>query len=189
MRRAANRLPVISSGCSAGSQQRRKRIGCAELFGYGYPRAVRWRRFFLRSSCPCFCILQNRRESLRSGRAKLRIYRRLRVHTSQPSRTKAHALTVSRPRLRHQKARRVTTRDAANLFNYPLTHQEKLLVEFARTATPDELKELNPEYQAKMEAKQEAEFAAYLKSGEDSGNSSMSSTGAEANSEIKTAQE
>ncbi len=83
-----------------------------------------------------------------------------------PSRTKAHALTVSRPRLRHQKARRVATRDAANLFDYPLTHQEKLLVEFARTATPDELKELNPEYQAKMEAKQEAEFAAYLKSGE-----------------------
>ncbi len=61
-----------------------------------------------------------------------------------------------------QKARRVATRDAANLFDYPLTHQEKLLVEFARTATPDELKELNPEYQAKVEAKQEAEFAAYL---------------------------
>ena len=80
-------------------------------------------------------------------------------------------------------------RNAANLFDYPLTHQEKLLVEFARTATPDELKELNPGYQARMEAKQEAEFAAYLKLGEDSGNSSMSRTGAEANLEVKTTQE
>ncbi len=81
------------------------------------------------------------------------------------------------------------TRDAANLFDYPLTHQEKLLVEFARTATPNELKDLNPEYQAKVEAQQEAEFATYSKSGEDSGNSSISSAGAEANSAVKTTQE
>lgn len=59
-------------------------------------------------------------------------------------------------------------RHAANLFSYPLTRQERLLVEFARNAKPADLQILNPEYQAKVEAKQEAEFAAYLKSGESS---------------------
>jgi hypothetical protein len=58
---------------------------------------------------------------------------------------------------------------AANLLDYPLTRQEKLLVQFARTATPAELQMLNPEYQAKIEAQQEAAFAAYVNSGSDSG--------------------
>ncbi|MGC1781649.1 MAG: hypothetical protein WA708_03930 [Acidobacteriaceae bacterium] len=60
-------------------------------------------------------------------------------------------------------------RHAENLLNYPLTRQEKLLVRFARTATPAELQMLNPEYQAKIEAQQEAAFAAYVNSGDDSG--------------------
>ena len=64
---------------------------------------------------------------------------------------------------------------------------------FARTVTPDELKELNPGYQAKMEAQEEAQeeakFAANMKSGEDSGNDFTSNTEVEANSAIKTTQE
>ena len=56
-------------------------------------------------------------------------------------------------------------RHAANLLSYPLTGQEKLLLQFARNAKPADLQALNPEYQAKVEAQQEAEFAAYLKSG------------------------
>lgn len=59
-------------------------------------------------------------------------------------------------------------RHAANLFSYPLTRQERLLVEFAQNAKPEDLRDLNPEYQAKVEAQQEAEFAAYLKSGSSS---------------------
>ncbi len=55
-------------------------------------------------------------------------------------------------------------RHAANLFSYPLTRQEKLLVQFAQNAKPEDLRDLNPEYQAKIEAQQEAEFVAYLKS-------------------------
>lgn len=55
-------------------------------------------------------------------------------------------------------------RHAANLLSYPLTQQEKLLLQFARNARPADLQALNPEYQAKLEAQQEAEFAAYLKS-------------------------
>ena len=54
--------------------------------------------------------------------------------------------------------------------SYPLTRQEKLLVQFAQHAKPEDLRDLNPEYQAKVEAQQEAEFAAYLKSGSSSGN-------------------
>ncbi|MFZ1944647.1 MAG: hypothetical protein WBG23_18070 [Acidobacteriaceae bacterium] len=71
-----------------------------------------------------------------------------------------------RPRYRH----------IANLLSYPLTGQEKLLVRFAETAKPEDLKTLNPEYQAKVEAQQEAEFAAYLKSGSDSDAESTTQT-------------
>lgn len=56
-------------------------------------------------------------------------------------------------------------RHATNLLSYPLTRQEKLLLQFAHNAKPADLQALNPEYQAKVEAQQEAEFAAYLKSG------------------------
>jgi hypothetical protein len=56
-------------------------------------------------------------------------------------------------------------RHAANLLSYPLTRQEKLLLEFARNAKPADLQALNPDYQANVEAQQDAEFAAYLKSG------------------------
>ena len=59
-------------------------------------------------------------------------------------------------------------RHATNLFSYPLTRQEKLLVRFVQTAKPADLQALNPEYQAKVEAQRDAEFAAYLKSGESS---------------------
>ncbi|HUV95907.1 MAG TPA: hypothetical protein VMV98_00415 [Acidobacteriaceae bacterium] len=59
-------------------------------------------------------------------------------------------------------------RRAANFLSYPLTRQEKLLVRFVQTAKPEDLRDLNPEYQAKVEARQDAEFAAYLKSGSDS---------------------
>lgn len=78
-------------------------------------------------------------------------------HTRRPTVQMVSATVHARstPRYRH----------AANLFNYPLTRQEKLLVQFARTATPAELQMLNPEYQAKIEAQQEAAFAAYVNSG------------------------
>jgi hypothetical protein len=56
-------------------------------------------------------------------------------------------------------------RHSANLLSYPLTRQEKLLLQFVHNAKPADLQALNPEYQAKVEAQQEAEFAAYLKSG------------------------
>ena len=59
-------------------------------------------------------------------------------------------------------------RHATNLLSYPLTRQEKLLLQFARNAKPADLQALNPEYQAKAEAQQDAEFAAYLKSGDSS---------------------
>ena len=70
--------------------------------------------------------------------------------------------------LKHRKRERTQYRHAANLMSYPLTRQEKLLVEFVRHAKPEDLRDLNPEYQAKIEAQQEAEFAAYLKSGDNS---------------------
>ncbi|MGB8480746.1 MAG: hypothetical protein WCE63_18225 [Acidobacteriaceae bacterium] len=59
-------------------------------------------------------------------------------------------------------------RHATNLLSYPLTRQEKLLLQFARSAKPADLQALDPEYQDKVEAQQEEEFAAYLKSGDDS---------------------
>ncbi len=59
-------------------------------------------------------------------------------------------------------------RHAVNLLSYPLTRQEKLLVKFAQTAKPADLQILNPEYQAKVDARQDAEFAAYLESGSSS---------------------
>ena len=67
-------------------------------------------------------------------------------------------------------------RHATNLFSYPLTRQEKLLVQFARTAKPADLQALNPEYQAKIKAQQEAEFAAYLKSASSSDTESATQT-------------
>ena len=66
---------------------------------------------------------------------------------------------------RSHRQRRGEYRHAVNLFNYPLTRQEKLLLQFAQNAKPEDLQALNPEYQAKVEAQQDAEFAAYLKSG------------------------
>lgn len=67
-------------------------------------------------------------------------------------------------------------RHAANLFSYPLTRQERLLVEFARNAKPADLQILNPEYQAKVEATENAEFAAYLKSGDSSADETQATT-------------
>jgi hypothetical protein len=63
----------------------------------------------------------------------------------------------------------VARRHSANLLNYPLTKQERLLVQFAQTASPEELQILNPQYQAKVEAQQEAEFVAYIHSADNSG--------------------
>jgi hypothetical protein len=76
---------------------------------------------------------------------------------------------VRRVRREHRKYRHAT-----NLLSYPLTRQEKLLLEFAHKAKPADLQALNPEYQAKLEARQDAEFAAYLKSG--SGSDTQSTT-------------
>ena len=72
-------------------------------------------------------------------------------------------------------------RHAANLFNYPLTRQEKLLVRFAQTAKPADLQALNPEYQAKIEAQQEAEFAAYVNSDSDGKNQGSTAKQSEIN--------
>jgi hypothetical protein len=69
---------------------------------------------------------------------------------------------VRRSRREHPQYRHV-----ANLLSYPLTRQEKLLIQFAKTAKPEDLQALNPEYQAKVEAQQEAEFVAYVHSGSD----------------------
>ncbi|MHB8303773.1 MAG: hypothetical protein ACYDC6_13185 [Acidobacteriaceae bacterium] len=71
------------------------------------------------------------------------------------------------PRNSHAR-KRVQYRHAANLMSYPLTRQEKLLVQFVQHAKPEDLRDLNPEYQAKVEAQQEAEFDAYLNSGSSS---------------------
>jgi hypothetical protein len=67
-------------------------------------------------------------------------------------------------------------RHATNLLSYPLTREEKLLLQFAHNAKPADLQALNPEYQAKVEARQEAEFAAYLKSGNSSETESATQT-------------
>ena len=50
--------------------------------------------------------------------------------------------------------------------NYPLTHQERLLVQLVQTVNPAELQILNPEYRAAQQAKEDAEFEAYVKSAE-----------------------
>jgi hypothetical protein len=68
------------------------------------------------------------------------------------------------------------SRHAINLLSYPLTRQEKLLLQFAHHAKPADLQVLNPEYQAKVEAQQDAEFAAYLKSGRNSDPESATQT-------------
>jgi hypothetical protein len=67
-------------------------------------------------------------------------------------------------------------RHTTNLLSYPLTRQEKLLLQFARYAKSADLQALNPEYQAKVEAQQDAEFAAYLKSGSSSDTESATQT-------------
>ncbi len=76
--------------------------------------------------------------------------------------------SVQQPAVRRVRRDHREYRHAANLLSYPLTRQEKLLLQFARNAKPADLQALNPEYQAKVEAQQEAEFAAYLKSGSSS---------------------
>ena len=83
----------------------------------------------------------------------------------------SHKRNVSMPTVhRNSHARKPAPyHHAANLMSYPLTRQEKLLVQFALHAKPEDLRDLNPEYQAKVEAQQEAEFAAYVKSGSSSG--------------------
>jgi hypothetical protein len=70
----------------------------------------------------------------------------------------------TKPRTRQSRE----NRHANNILSYPLTREEKLLLEFAHNAKPADLQALNPEYQAKLEAQQDAEFAAYLKSGSSS---------------------
>ncbi len=83
------------------------------------------------------------------------------------------SMQLSTERRRRQSRK---NRHAANLMSYPLTRQEKLLVEFVRHAKPEDLRDLNPEYQAKVEAQQDAEFAAYLKSGSGSDTESATQT-------------
>lgn len=70
------------------------------------------------------------------------------------------------------------TRHATSLLSYPLTRQEKLLLQFARSAKPADLQALNPEYQAKVEAQQEAEFDAYVKSEDSSSTQETAETAA-----------
>lgn len=70
---------------------------------------------------------------------------------------------VSKVRRSSHRRQRHEYRHAKNLLNYPLTQQEKLLVEFAQNAKPEDLQYLNPEYQEKLQEQQKAEFAAYLK--------------------------
>ncbi len=82
---------------------------------------------------------------------------------AESSRARNVSIRVAQPIFHARK--RTRYRHAANLFNYPLTQQEKLLVRFVQTAKPADLQALNPEYQAKLEAQQEAEFAAYVQSG------------------------
>lgn len=81
-------------------------------------------------------------------------------------RTREHS--SQRADVRRSRRERPQYRHAANLFSYPLTRQEKLLLRFVQIAKPEDLQALNPEYQAKVEAQQNAEFAAYLKSGSSS---------------------
>ena len=90
------------------------------------------------------------------------------VPAESPHKRKVSMPTVPRNSRTRQRA---PYRHAANLMSYPLTRQEKLLVQFAQHAKPEDLRDLNPEYQAKVEAQQEAEFAAYVKSGSSSDNS------------------
>lgn len=90
---------------------------------------------------------------------------------SEEGKRSVQPTAVRRVRREHREYRRAT-----NLLSYPLTRQEKLLLQFARNAKPADLQALNPEYQAKVEAQQEAEFAAYLKSGNRSGAESATQT-------------
>ena len=92
------------------------------------------------------------------------------VPAESPHKRKVSMPTVPRNSRTRQRA---PYRHAANLMSYPLTRQEKLLVQFAQHAKPEDLRDLNPEYQAKVEALQAAEFEAYLKSGNSSDNSGI----------------
>lgn len=82
-----------------------------------------------------------------------------------PETFEAGKRSVQPSAVRRVRRERREHRHAGNLLSYPLTRQEKLLLQFAHNAKPADLQTLNPEYQAKVEAQQDAEFAAYLKSG------------------------
>lgn len=68
----------------------------------------------------------------------------------------------SRATARHSRQAHPHDRPAAKLLSYPLTRQEKLLLQFAQTAAPKDLQALNPEHEAAAEAEEKAKFAAYL---------------------------
>ena len=72
------------------------------------------------------------------------------------------------------KGQRTATRQVRyyELGSYPLTHQEKLLLQLARTVDPRELQILNPAYRAAQDAKDDAEFAAFV-SGTDTASASQ----------------
>ena len=75
------------------------------------------------------------------------------------------------------------------LISYPLTHQERLLLQVARTVDPKEVQMLNPEYRAAQEAKEEAEFVASASATDisnDSQAASMTSTAIPNNNESTT---
>jgi len=91
----------------------------------------------------------------------------------------ANSKTEDRPvqfSAERRRGQRHANRYAHGLLSYPLTRQEKLLLQFAHNAKPADLQALNPEYRAKMEAQQDAEFAAYLKSGHSSNAESATQT-------------
>lgn len=77
----------------------------------------------------------------------------------------SHQQNEAKPAIRRSftARKRPTYRRVNNLMSYPLTRQEKLLLNFARHAKPEDLQDLNPEYQAQVEAQQKADFEAYLK--------------------------
>ena len=61
--------------------------------------------------------------------------------------------------------------------NYPLTHQERLLIQLVKTVNPETLQILNPAYRAAQEAKENAAFEAYV---HESDTASDNSTAADA---------
>lgn len=67
------------------------------------------------------------------------------------------------PHKYRQRTHRARLRNSP-FMSYPLTRQERLLIQFAHTASLKDLQMLNPAYQAKLEAQQEAAFTAYIES-------------------------